>query len=96
MLSVDQQTHFLKLIFLKGEYENKYIILKNRTFMFDPEELRVVTCGRSKTANISLKDDSTSRIQFSYKFFNIRVRYENYSWYLYDGLPEKPSTNGIW
>jgi len=64
--------------------------------IYNPEETRIVQIGRSKKANISLKDDSTSRVQLTYNSFNSRVRYENFSWYLYDGQPEKPSTNGIW
>jgi len=64
-------------------------MFKNKMFNFDPKEFKQVRIGRSKHSEVVCKDESVSRFQLSFQF-------ENGKWYIYDGLKDKASTNGLW
>jgi len=75
-------SNILKFKFLQG-------ILKDKVFTYNPVENPNVKIGRDKKNEVVYKDDSVSRVQCSFV-------YEDNFWYVYDGIPSKPSTNGIW
>jgi len=82
IVSVDNETNMLHLQFLKGEH-------KGRLHKINPLEITMVGMGRSKKSEITFRDPNVSRNQCTFM-------YENHTWYMYDGIPGQPSTNGVW
>jgi len=77
-----KEDNVLNLRFLFGMY-------KKKIFTYNPKDHKLVRIGRNKAAEIVYKEDSVSRIQVTFAF-------ENNKWYIYDGIKDKPSTNGLW
>jgi len=72
----------LKIQCLRGEYEGKCIEIS-------PTEKTYVKLGRSKNCDVIFNEPNASRCQCTFI-------YENGDWFVYDGKPGVPSTNGVW
>jgi len=76
------EDQILKIQCFKGEYQGRC------TEVF-PHEKTYFTLGRSRNCDIVFKESNTSRYQCTFIF-------ENGTWFIYDGKPGGPSTNGVW
>jgi len=80
-----RETNQIKIRFIQGFYENM-------EFAFDPRIKPIIIIGRCPESDIVLdNDESISRVQCTL-FFD----HEHNNWYICDGYPGKPSTNGLW
>jgi len=76
------EDQILKIQCFKGEYEGRC------TEVF-PHENTFFKLGRSRNCDIIINETNTSRYQCTFI-------YENGTWFVYDGKPGGPSTNGVW
>lgn len=79
----------LKINFLQKSKNSE----KNSEIIFDSNEYKNFTIGRSNKCNYKYDDESVSKVQCT-------LCYEKENWYLYDGsitvYERKHSTNGLW